>query len=161
MYHGAGVSLAGKLDNGAAIGKLFCNDFDALRAKTGGKGFEAIKKNRVSFAKDGQCEYFQDANPNWGLRFDLIAKTHYGLLDQQEPGQKIYWQVDSMVGPLNYSSLKQYSSLLLLWESEGRVQGVLLTRSRINVSGALLGAMRTKLKSSMASLLEGYAVIIK
>ena len=144
MYYAAGISAAGSLDKASNIGSAFCSTFKGVRHSTNGK-----------------CEYLQEAKYDWGSCFDLLATKNYGKLGVQDAGQNIYWQVDAMVAPLNYSSLKQFSSLVLFWESEGRIKGVVLTRSRSNVAGAVLGATRTKLKSVLATMVEDYANIVK
>ena len=144
MYYAAGISAAGSLDKASNIGSAFCNTFKGVRNSTHGK-----------------CEYLQEAKYDWGSRFDLLATKNYGKFGVLDAGRNIYWQVDTMVAPLNYSSLKQFSSLVLFWESEGRIKGVVLTRSRSNVAGAVLGATRTKLKSVLAKMVEEYANIVK
>jgi hypothetical protein len=137
---------------------LFCDNFEGLREKVGGLGLESVKSIRVSTKDEDACEYLQEAVPEWGVRADMKALTSYGMIE----GQTAMSKVDSMIAPLNYSPLKQFSSLLLVWEgSAGNVEGVYLIKSQVNVSGSLMGATRSRLKSTISSTLEGYAKLIK
>jgi hypothetical protein len=176
MYYGGSLSSTGSLAKASSIGKDFCGSYKGVRAlmeAEDNKG-PVSKKHPVtavlgglnageesSALSNGQCEYFQEANPAWGHRFDLLATKNYGKLAGQESGRNVYWQVDAMVAPLNYSSLRQYSSLVLFWEVEGQIKGVVLTRARYSVEGSILGVTRAKLKSNVAAMVGGYAEAVK
>ena len=176
MYYGAGLSSTGSLAKASAIGKDFCGSYKGVRAlmaandskgftantnpgEAAVRGFGAAPEN--STTNDGQCEYFQAATPSWGHRFDLLASKKYGKLAGQESGRNVYWQVDAMVAPLNYSSLRQYSSLVLFWETEGQIKGVVLTRTRYTVEGSILGVTRANLKANVAAIVAGYVDAVK
>ena len=158
LYYASGFSLPGQFSKISSFGQLFCDNFEGLREKVGGLGLESVKSIRVSTKDEDACEYLQEAVPEWGVRADMKALTSYGMIE----GQTAMSKVDSMIAPLNYSPLKQFSSLLLVWEgSAGNVEGVYLIKSQVNVSGSLMGATRSRLKSTISSTLEGYAKLIK
>ena len=158
LYYASGFSLAGTFSKISSIGQMFCDDFESLRAKVGGLGLQSVESISVSTKDDDSCEYLQEAVPEWGIRADMKALTSYGMID----GQNVMLKIDSMVAPLNYSPLKQFSALLLAWESStGKVDGVYLIKSQVNVSGALMGATRARLKATISSTFEGYAILIK
>lgn len=175
MYYGGSLSSTGSLAKASSIGKDFCGSYKGVRAlMANDKNGPVSKTNPVTAAlgglnagpesptlTNGQCEYFQEANPAWGHRFDLLATKNYGKLATQESGRNVYWQVDAMVAPLNYSSLRQYSSLVLFWEMEGQIKGLVLTKARYTVEGSVLGVTRAKLKSNVAAMMGGYADAVK
>ncbi len=160
MYYAAGLSSSGSLEKASSIGKLFCSNYKGVRTRGGSDANESISGSHAS-AENGECEYVQEENQYWGNKFDLLATKKYGKLEGQGAGKNIYWQVDSMVAPLNYSALKQYSSLVLFWETNEKIKGVVLTMTRLKVDGAVLGVTRTKLKATMASLVNSYANEVK
>jgi hypothetical protein len=158
LYYASGFSLVGLFPKISSIGPMFCGNFEDLREKVGGLGLESVKSISVSTSDEDSCEYLQEAVPEWGVRADMKALTSYGMIDAQNAVSK----VDSMVAPLNYSPLKKFSALLLAWESSsGKIDGVYLIKSQVNVSGALMGAARARLKSTISNTLSGYAKLIK
>jgi hypothetical protein len=137
---------------------MFCGNFEDFRTKVGGHGFESVKSVTVSTSDEESCEYLQEVVPEWGIRADMKALTTFGMIE----GQSAMLKVDSMVAPLNYSPLRQFSALLLVWETPARkVEGVYLIKSQVNVSGSLMGATRARLKSTISSTLEGYAIKVR
>ena len=157
MYYATGFSLPGDFAKTQTLGQSYCENFEAMRAGFGGRGFESIKSVDISAATDKSCEYLQVAVPEWGVRADIKGTTLFDKL----PGLNVYWKVDAMVAPLNYSPIKQQSALFLAWEENSKIQGVYLIRTQAQVSGVFMGTTRSRLRATISALMEGTARFVK
>ena len=157
LYYGVGFrvdGLLGRLQKNAA---LFCTDFEQLRTMVQNRGFGSVKRVNISVQNESSCEYLQTGTSEWGLNPDLKAVRHYGVLETMN----VYWRVERMVAPLNYSPVRQFSGLFLAWPDQEGVQGVYLIKVQNQVGGALMSTMRTRWKSVVSGTAEATAFLSK
>lgn len=152
LYYGAGMILDGSLADLKGINLMFCDDFEGLRARFGGEVLADVQSLQVAHREEGRCEYLQQAVSRWGVRADIKASATFGKFE----AQNLNWRVDSMIAPLNYSPVKQFSVLSMSWEEDGKLHGAYLIRTQIQVSGFLMGSARSAMKSTVAKVMKGY-----
>jgi hypothetical protein len=157
MYYGAGFASPGVVDRAIVGGAMFCQDFEGLRQRVGNRGFESIKTVMVTVMDEHSCEYLQAGVSEWGLNPDLKAERVFG----QFADSSVHWRVESLVVPLNYSPVKQFSALFLVWPEQDGVRGVYLTRSQTQVGGVLMSSTRSRWKSAVAGTIEATTMLLK
>ena len=159
MYFAVGFSLPGSVDKIAAVGKTYCEDFNALRAGFRGKGLESVERVEIqpNSMDEFGCNYKQIATVDWTrVRADALEFSKYGFFQ----GINVGWRMDSMVTPVSYSPVQQSSGLLLGWQENSRVQGVYLIKIQVDVVSPMMGTVKTRVQNTLADLVLGLSYFI-
>lgn len=157
LYYGVGFMMPGSVEALQRSGSMFCKDFEQLRKLVRNRGFEAVKTVNVTVDGESFCEYLQAGTSEWGLNPDLKAMQSFGVLRDLN----VYWRVERLIAPLNYSPVKQFSAVFLAWPDHGEVQGVYLVKVQTQVGGALMSSTRARWKSIVAGTAEAAALLLK
>jgi hypothetical protein len=157
FYYGSGFVLVGSLEKLKTKDRLFCSDIGGFRSLVSNRGFEAIDSVSIAVQGDYSCEYLQRGVSEWGLSPDLKAVRNFGSATNLD----LYWRIDKLIAPLNYSPIKQYRSLFIAWQDQESVRGAFLLKIQAQVGGAFMSSTRAKWKSVVSGTVDSTVFLIK